>query len=69
MKMQQSMSGQAVQKKIDVQAQKFANRFNSGTWTLNHAHSVLQDADKHELDLFQIAGLAKAIACFQCSEK
>jgi hypothetical protein len=68
MKMEQSMSGQAVQQKIDVQSKKFANRLSGGTWTLNDAHNVLLDADKHELDLFQIAGLAKAIACFQCSE-
>jgi hypothetical protein len=63
MKMHQSMSGQAAQKKIDVQAQKYAKLIADEGWTLEYAHKVLANG---ALDLFEISGLAKAIACFQC---
>lgn len=61
----QTMSGMAAQKKIDAAAQQYAANIGNEIWTLQHAHEVLIDADKHGLDLFQVAGLAKAIACFQ----
>lgn len=63
----QSMSASAVQRKIDTAAQTYGALIRDETWTLQHAHEALIDADKHGLDLFQVAGLAKAIACFQCT--
>lgn len=61
----QSMSAQAVQSRIDKEAQKYGAMIRDEHWTVAHAHDVLT-GDK--LNLFQIAGLAKAVACFQCSE-
>lgn len=60
----QSMSGRAAQARIDTAAGEYARLISAGTWTLAHAHEMLRDGG---LNLFQIAGLAKAIACFQCS--
>lgn len=60
------MSGQAAQQRIDKAAQKYAERFRSGEWTLEVAHKMLREVDGRTL--FETAGLAKAIACFQCSE-
>lgn len=62
--MHQTMSGNAAQKQIDAAAQEYAALLSKGAWTLELAHSQLRDAN---LSLFQIGGLAKAIACFQCS--
>lgn len=66
MPIQQTMSGKSAQKMIDASAQKFATLIVNEEWTIEFAHSVLLAPDKHGLDLFNIAGLAKAIACFQC---
>ena len=69
----QSMSARTAQAKIDVEAQNFGALIRDGHWTLEHAHQVLVDGAAKTpglrgLNLFEIAGLAKAIACFQCSE-
>lgn len=64
----QSMSDRAVQARIDGAAREYAALIRDDHWTLHHAHDVLIHADRDGLDLFKIAGLAKAIACFQCSE-
>ena len=60
----QSMSSRVVQARIDREAQAYAEFIRDGRWTLEHAHHALRNDN---LDLFQIAGLAKAIACFQCN--
>jgi hypothetical protein len=60
----QTMSGRAVQEKIDEAAQTYAAFIRQGVWTLEHAHAELRN---NERDLFHTAGLAKAIACFQCT--
>lgn len=65
MAIHQTMSAQAAQKRIDREAQNFAGFLRDEHWTLEHAHQVLRESN---LDLFKTAGLAKAIACFQCSE-
>lgn len=65
----QSMSSRAVQARIDKAAQEFGALIRDDHWTLQHAHDVLMHADREGRDLFTIAGLAKAIACFQCSEE
>ncbi len=65
----QSMSARAVQSRIDKAAQAYAALIRDDHWTLQHAHDVLIHADRDGLDLFSIAGLAKAIACYQCSEE
>ncbi|MDF3837115.1 hypothetical protein P3W85_29790 [Cupriavidus basilensis] len=63
----QSISARAVQARIDKAAQEYGALIRDDHWTLQHAHDVLIHADRDGLDLFKIAGLAKAIACFQCS--
>lgn len=73
MAMHQSMSARTAQAKIDVEAQNYGAMLRDEHWTLEHAHQVLSDGVNRTpglrgLNLFQIAGLAKAIACFQCSE-
>lgn len=68
MTIHQTMSGRAAQKLIDSSAQKYAMLIANEEWSIDYAHSVLRAPDKHGLDLFSIAGLAKAIACFQCVE-
>ena len=55
----QSMSGRAAQERIDQAAREYAGLISAETWTLEHAHEMLRDGN---LNLFQIAGLAKAIA-------
>ncbi len=65
MAIHQSMSGRAAQKRIDAEAQNYGLMLRDEHWTLQHAHDVLKG---DRLNLFQIAGLAKAIACFQCDE-
>lgn len=64
MAMHQQMSGREAQKRIDKHAQNYAQFLADEHWTLEHAHHVLKTDN---LSLFQIAGLAKAIACFQCA--
>lgn len=61
----QSMSGQSAQLRINEAAQKYAALISGEAWTLEHAHKMLVSGD---LDIFHIGGLAKAIACFQCSD-
>ncbi|WP_434716361.1 hypothetical protein [Paraburkholderia sp. A3RO-2L] len=63
----QTMSAVAVQSRIDVECEKYTKRIDSGELTLSHAHTVLTNSDAYNMDLFKIAGLAKAFACFQCS--
>lgn len=65
--MHQTMNGKSAQKRIDEHAQRYAGKFISNEWSLAYAHEMLKAPDAHKLDLFQIAGLAKATACFQCS--
>lgn len=60
----QSMSEQEVQRRIDDAARTYDAFLREDVWTLEYAHSVLRE---NKLDLFHTAGLAKAIACFQCS--
>lgn len=60
------MSGKAVQVKIDSHIKNFAELIANEQWTLSHAHKVLHNPHG-ALDLFEIAALAKVIACFQCS--
>lgn len=60
----QSMSGREAQSRIDQRAQAYAALIQSDVLTLQDAHQQLVTGN---LDLFQIAGLAKALACFQCS--
>lgn len=62
----QSMSAFAVQKLIDKEAQNYGAMIRDEHWTLAHAHDVLRGDN---LDLFKLAGLAKAIACFQCTSE
>lgn len=62
----QSMSGMAAQQRIDKEAQAYGRLIRDEMFTLSEAHSMLIAKDSG-LDLFGIAGLAKAIACFQCS--
>jgi hypothetical protein len=62
--MNQSMSYAKVKELCKEHAMKFGARIQSGEITLEQAHKMMQE-DK--LDLFQVAGLAQAIACFQCS--
>lgn len=59
---QQTVSGQKVQAKIDKEAQIYASLLASEAWSLETARMQLRNGT---LDLFQLAGLAKAIACFQ----
>lgn len=66
MTVHQTMSARLAQEHIDKHAQKFGALILNEEWDLEHAHSVLAEPDKNGLDLFAIAGLAKAIACFQC---
>lgn len=63
----QTMSGQAAQARISSKVPFYAAAIAEGQWTLEHAHRVLR-SDFENLSLFEIAALAKAIACFQCSE-
>jgi hypothetical protein len=63
---QQTMSGRSAQARIDLAAERYSHALMEDEWTLEHAHYVLTHADQEKLDLFDIAGLAKAIACFQC---
>lgn len=60
----QSMSGKDAQTRIDAETQRYAQQIRGEALSLADAHSLLMTGN---LDLFQIAGLAKAIACFQCS--
>ena len=66
--MHQSMSGKSAQKRIDAAASKYAYLIKDEVWSFEYAHKLLANVD-NKLDLFEIAGLAKAIACFQCSEE
>ena len=63
----QSMSAKSADVRINQEAQKYGLLIRNEEWTLEYAGKVLADLDKHNLDLFQIAGLAKALICFQCS--
>lgn len=62
----QTMSGRSAQARIDLAAERYIDLLMNDEWTLEHAHHVLTHIDQHKLDLFDVAGLAKAIACFQC---
>lgn len=64
--LEQTMSSVEAQRRIDLAADGYCKKFLSGEWTLFDAHENLCHSYA-DLDLFQIAGLAKAIACFQCS--
>lgn len=61
----QTMSVEAANKRIDREAKRYEVMLREQYWSLEHAHDVLRN---HNLSLFQIAGLARAIACFQCSD-
>jgi len=61
----QSMTGYRVQQRIDAESQKYAKLIRDEIWSLRDAHKELVSGN---LSLFKIAALAKAIACFQCSE-
>lgn len=63
--MQISMHPSRVQAQANDEFNNYYGLLAVGHWTLEHAHSQLTGGN---LSLFQIAGLAKAIACFQCSE-
>lgn len=65
--MEQSMSYMAVKERSKAEALKFAAKINAGEVTLEQAHKMLMAPDENHLNLFEIAGLAQAIACFQCS--
>ena len=60
----QSMSGAVAQKRIDEAAQKFARQIADEVLSLSDAHEMLRISKT--MSIFEIAGLAKAIACFQC---
>jgi hypothetical protein len=60
----QTMSGIAAQRRIDEEASNYAGFLRDERWTLEHAHTVLRTGNPN---MFQIAGLAKATVCFQCS--
>ncbi len=60
----QSMSGRSAQVRIDQETEQYAVLIRNDQWTLEQAHQELRNP---KLDLFKTAGLAKAIACFQCS--
>jgi len=64
--MKQSMSGREAQRRIDAEAAKYARLFQDGTKTLEDAHKHLCTVVA-SASLFRIAGIAKAIACFQCT--
>ncbi|MBR8221269.1 hypothetical protein [Burkholderia ambifaria] len=53
---------------IDSAFNRFKTAISSGEWTLEYAHHVLTHPDENSMNLFEIAALAKAIACFQCSD-
>ncbi|AVA38096.1 hypothetical protein ACUXAV_004961 [Cupriavidus metallidurans] len=61
-----AMAAAAVQANIDDEFHNYHALIAGGHWSLQHAHDVLAHADRDGLDLFKIAGLAKAIACHQC---
>lgn len=63
--MDQTMSAMAAQQKINREAERYAKFIRDEAITLEQAHAMLVDK---KMSLFQIGGLAKAIACFQCSE-
>ena len=58
-----------VQKKIDAEFNNYFELIVRGQWTLQHAHAVLTNVDAHRLNLFQVGGLAKAIAVCQCADE
>lgn len=64
----QSMSARVVKARIEREAQAYGRLIRDEEWTLELAHQCLLQAQANKLDLFMIAGLAMAIACFQCSE-
>lgn len=65
--MNQSMSYAAVSSKVKKAAQEYGKQIQAGTLTLDVCQDMVSQPDKYSLDLFQIAGLAMATACFQCS--
>jgi hypothetical protein len=64
----QTMSARAVQLLVDAEAQRYGELIRDQTWSLEHAHYVLTHIDQEKLDLFSVAGLAMAIAWYQCSD-
>ena len=61
----QTMSGVAAQWQIEAACQKYAMEIRDERLTLEAAHKLLAEKS---MSLFEIAGLAKAIACFQCTK-
>ena len=63
------MYASTVQKLIDDEFEKYLDLLTRPAvgerWSLEHAHTVLAG---DSLSLWQIAALAKAIACVQCEE-
>jgi len=59
-----SISPEHVEEQVFPHTENYFHMLSEGHWSLAHAHDVLRGDN---LSLFQIAGLAKAIACFQCS--
>lgn len=64
-----AMDAATVQASIDGEFHNYHALIKVGHWTLAHAHDVLVHVDRDGLDLFKIAGLAKAIACHQCVDE
>ena len=59
--LEQSMSGVLAQRFIDKAAQFYALQLRNETLSIPDAHAMLL---RPGLNLFQTAGLAKALACF-----
>lgn len=62
----QTMSYFAVKQRSKSRARVYGKKILAGELTLESAHKMLINPDANHLDLFDIAGLAQAIACFQC---
>ena len=59
----QTTSGAYAQAKIDAAFAGYCKLIRDDVWTLSFAHTRLADTS---MNMYEIAGLAKAIACFQC---
>lgn len=58
------MSLEQVREQVFPHSENFFFYLSDGHWTLAHAHEVLRE---NRLGLLETAGLAMAIASFQCS--
>lgn len=66
---EQKMPGRDAQDRIDAAALRYMTLFDNDEWSLEHAYAVLTtfNSPEHNLNLFEVAGLAKALACYQSS--